>query len=224
VTEIEASGQTVPDAIEQGLEELGLSEDQVDVEVLEDDPARVRLRVRSTEPDTSTETRRDRPETPLDDAEILEYAREDATDFLEGLLDSIDLDGSVNVEIVEEALQATVTGEELGVLIGRHGRTLDALQELLRAGVQHQGGTRIRINLDIEGYRERRKEALLEMTSEAATRAQEVGEAPLEPMGAYERKIVHDAVAEIDGVDSESEGEEPRRYVVIRRIEEQPSQ
>jgi spoIIIJ-associated protein len=224
MSEIEASGQTVPDAIEQGLVELGVSEDEVEIEVLAEDPARVRIRMRDGEAAGPADAARemssaDSSDEVGDPAEILEYAREDALDFLEGLLDAMDLDGSVELEADADALRATVTGEDLGVLIGRHGHTLDALQELLRAAVQHQGGTRIRISLDIEGYRERRKEALAEMALEVAERARSVGEARFEPMSAYERKIVHDAVAEMDGVTSESEGEEPRRYVVLRRSE-----
>jgi spoIIIJ-associated protein len=222
MTEIEASGQSVPDAIEQGLGELGVSEDEVEVEVLAEDPARVKLRLRKDSGETPNQDGQVAEEPP-DYAEILEDGREDALDFLEGLLDSMDLDGSVDVEVQDDTLRATVAGEELGVLIGRHGRTLEALQELLRAAVQHQGGARIRISLDIEGYRERRREALTEMAHDVADRALQVGEARLEPMSAFERKVVHDAVGEIDGVTSQSEGEEPRRYVVIRRTDEQPA-
>ena len=222
MTEIEASGQSVPDAIEQGLGELGVSEDEVEVEVLAEDPARVKLRLREDSPEAAPPDAQVAEEPP-DYAEILEDGREDALDFLEGLLDAMELDGSVDVDVQDDALRVTVTGEELGVLIGRHGRTLEALQELLRAAVQHQGGARIRISLDIEGYRERRREALNEMAQDVADRALEVGEARLEPMSAFERKVVHDAVGEIEGVISESEGEEPRRYVVIRRVEDHSS-
>jgi spoIIIJ-associated protein len=255
VTELEASGATVDEAVTNGLSELAATRDQVEVEVLSDaDPARVRLVLReeSQEPEAvatpdeasgledavppgeepdgaltqGSGLREIRPQgdesaaEPSDPQEVLEFAREDALDFLEGVLDAMDLDGEVRVEVIEDSLQATVDGQDLGVLIGRHGRTLDALQELLRAAVQHQGGTRIRMNLDIEGYRERRREQVAEMAREIAEQALEDGEARLEPMIAFERKVVHDTVAEIEGVSSQSEGEEPDRYVVVRRDSE----
>lgn len=158
-------------------------------------------------------------EEPVDPAEILEFAREDALDFLEGLLDAMDLDGEVQVDLVEDYVRARVNGPELGILIGRHGRTLESLQELLRAAVQHQAGGRVLVTLDIEGYRERRREAVEEQAREMAERAIEQGEVALEPMPAFERKVVHDTVTEIEGVTSHSEGEEPERYVVLTRTE-----
>jgi spoIIIJ-associated protein len=240
MTEIEVGGATLDEAIAQGLSELGASRDEVEVEVLsESAPVLVKLTLRaqtstredapngeespdSAEPaDSAPERARSdasREGTSSDPQEILEFGREDALDFLEGVLDAMDLEGEVRVEVSEEeSLQATVDGPHLGVLIGRHGRTLDAIQELLRAAVQHQGGARIRITLDIEGYRERRREAVAEMARDIAEQALEEGEARMEPMAAYERKVVHDTVAEIEGVTSESEGEEPDRYVVVRR-------
>jgi spoIIIJ-associated protein len=228
VSEVEVSGSTVEDAVAQGLSELGATRDQVEVEILNEEPARVKLVLR---PDTEqpgqnsdegpveviAEPRRE--QAPTDPQEILEFGREDALDFLEGVLDAMELDGEVTVEVSEDSLQARVDGEDLGVLIGRHGRTLDALQELMRAAVQHQGNARIRMTLDIEGYRERRREAVAEIAREVAEQALEEGEARMEPMPAFERKVVHDTVAQIEGVVSESEGEDPDRYVVVRQID-----
>jgi spoIIIJ-associated protein len=149
-------------------------------------------------------------------ADVLEDAREDALDFLEGILDTMDLDADAAVEIEDQALSASVSGPDVGLLIGRRGQTLDALQELLRNVVQRQAQTRMRITLDIEGYRERRREVLQQQAKEMSQRALEDGEVELEPMSAFERKIIHDAVAEIEGVTSFSEGQEPRRRVVLR--------
>jgi spoIIIJ-associated protein len=148
--------------------------------------------------------------------EILADAQEDALDFLEGLLEVMGVEGEVEVVISEGGLEASVTGDDLGLLIGRQGRTLEATQELLRTAVQRGARTRVRVNLDIEGYRHRRKEALVELARDRAQEALETGEVELEPMSAYERKVVHDAVGEIEGVSSFSEGEEPDRRVVIR--------
>lgn len=157
------------------------------------------------------------PGPEMGDRDLLELAREDALDFLEGLLESMELTGEISVEVSDESLSASINGGDLGILIGRHGHTLAALQELLRAAVQHQAQDRVRVTLDIEGYRERRREVLQQEAQEAARRAiEEAQEIELDPMPAYERKVVHDAIAEIEGVTSFSEGEEPYRKVVIR--------
>lgn len=150
------------------------------------------------------------------DAEVMEEGREEALDFLEGLLDAMELDGRVTVEIEQGELAASVEGEEAGVLIGRGGQTLAAIQDLLRTAVSRLLQTHVRISLDIEGYRERRREALEQTAQEKAEEAQASGgEVELEPMPAYERKLVHDAVAAIEGVTSFSEGEDPDRRVII---------
>ncbi len=154
----------------------------------------------------------------VDAQEILEDAREDALDFLEGLLDAMEADGDVAAEITEQGVVAAeISGGDGGLLIGSRGQTLEALQELLRTVVQRQAQTRVRVTLDVEGYRERRKEAVRRLAKEMAVRALEEGEVELDPMNPYERKIVHESVAEIDGISSVSEGQDPRRRVVIRR-------
>lgn len=156
-----------------------------------------------------------------EEGDVLEYAREDALDFLEGLLEAMELDGQVTVELQDEEVTASVVGEDLGILIGRHGMTLDAIQELLRAAVQHQARERVRVALDIEGYRKRRIEAVGEDALQVAHRVvDEGGEVELDPMPAFERKVVHEIVAGIEGVTSFSEGDEPHRRVVIRSEEE----
>jgi spoIIIJ-associated protein len=142
-------------------------------------------------------------------------AQEDALDFIEGLLEAMDVDGEATAEIRDRRVYVSVEGQEAAILIGHHGQTLDAIQELLRSAVQRQVRARVWVTLDVQGYRERRKEALQERAREMAARALDEGEMELEPMNAFERKIVHDAVGEITGVTSFSEGEEPYRRVVI---------
>ena len=145
----------------------------------------------------------------------LAIAQDDALDFIEGLLEAMDVDGEVTAEIRDRRVYVSVEGQEAAILIGHHGQTLDAIQELLRSAVQRQVRARVWVTLDVQGYRERRKEALRERAREMAARAVDEGEMELEPMNAFERKIVHDAVGEIAGVTSFSEGEEPYRRVVI---------
>jgi spoIIIJ-associated protein len=145
----------------------------------------------------------------------LAMAQEDALDFIEGLLEAMDVDGEATAEIRDRRVYVSVEGEEAAILIGHHGQTLDAIQELLRSAVQRQVRARVWVTLDVQGYRERRREALRDRAREMAARALDEGEMELEPMNAFERKIVHDAVGEIEGVQSFSEGEEPYRRVVI---------
>ena len=137
--------------------------------------------------------------------------------FLEGLVDAFDADGQVRIEIVdEETIEAHIDGSDLGLLIGPKGNTLQAVQELARAVLQKDGPGGARLRVDVGGYRERRKEALERFTKQVAEQVLANGSpTSLEPMSPADRKIVHDTVNEIEGVRTTSEGEEPRRRVVI---------
>jgi spoIIIJ-associated protein len=140
-------------------------------------------------------------------------------DFLDGLLDAFDLDGDLRrVEIDDDTIEVHIDGEDLGLLIGPKGQTLTAVQELSRTVVQRrsEGPTRGRIRLDVAGYREKRREALERFTRQVAEEVRASGSRKaLEPMAPPDRKVVHDTVNTIDGVGTVSEGEEPRRRVVI---------
>jgi spoIIIJ-associated protein len=141
-----------------------------------------------------------------------------AEEFLTGLAGAFGLTATVTSEEVDEAVEVRIDGDDLGLLIGPKGRTLWALQELTKTVVQRQqgGGLSTRIRVDVAGYREKRKAALERFTQDAAAAVIDSGQArALEPMGAADRKVVHDAVNEIDGVVTRSEGEDPRRRVVI---------
>ena len=140
-----------------------------------------------------------------------------AQEFVEGLIESLELEASVETRVEEGRAVVDVTGDGLGLLIGRRGQTLDALQELVRTAVQRRLQARARLLVDVEGYRSRRRASLAEYARAMAVRAKERGtEIELEAMNAYERKIVHDAVAAVDGAVSFSEGEEPDRKVIVR--------
>ena len=150
-----------------------------------------------------------------DEYEELEDARDEVLDFLDGLLEAMGVDGEADADIIDDGIDAWIDGDDLGLLIGRRGQVLDALQELLRIAVQRRLMERVRISLDVAGYRQRRRVALEQRAEEMARLALEDGEVKLEAMSAFERKIVHETVARIEGVRSFSEGEEPRRCVVI---------
>ena len=145
----------------------------------------------------------------------LEREGEVAADYLEELLDIVDLDGDIDMDVENDRAVVSVVGGDLDDLVGRDGAVLDALQELTRLAVLTQTGHRSRLMLDIGGYRAGRRAVLTELGTSTAAKVRESGTAvTLEPMTPFERKIVHDAVAAA-GLTSESEGEEPRRCVVV---------
>lgn len=151
-----------------------------------------------------------------DEGDILDDQADAAEDFLNGLLDVLDLDGDAEADIEGETILVDIEGPSLALLIGKHGSTLDALQELTRAAVQHETAAPVRLVLDIAGYRERQTEILERKARGAAARARKAGRpVSLEPMSAFERRVVHQALSDFEGVSTSSEGEEPERYVVI---------
>ena len=155
----------------------------------------------------------DEPAPPAPPEEVAAVA----TEFLSGLLAAMDLDAEVSATVDADRAVIDVSGEGLGILIGRRGLTLEALQDLTRTAVQRRLRTRARLLVDVEGYRARRRASLAEYARAMAARAKQRGtEIELEPMHAYERKVVHDAVGEVEGASSFSEGEEPQRKVVVR--------
>ena len=258
---VETTGKSVEEAVDAALDQLGVGEDDAEVEVIEEPKpglfgrmrgdARVRVRVRPTQPrpkeDRRDRNRRRRPgegSKPEDRSESraasgdngnggrrdegkemqvtehvpLSTQATEAEDFLNGLVERLGLAGKVSSEIQDEDnFQVRIDGDDLGVLIGPRGATLSALQELTRTVVQrrlnaHNG----RLIVDVSGYRQKRKIALERFTREVADQVIASGQRRLlEPMSAADRKIVHDTANDIDGVSTVSEGEEPRRRVVI---------
>jgi spoIIIJ-associated protein len=152
------------------------------------------------------------------DVDLAEHSRI-VTEFLDGLVDSFDLEGRVEaVSIDEETTEVRVEGRDLGILVGPKGNTLAAIQELSRTVIHRKvsGTAAGRVRLDVAGYRQRRREALEQFTRGVAEEVRSSGvQKALEPMGSADRKVVHDAVNEIEGVSTISEGDEPRRRVVL---------
>ncbi len=282
---VETTGKSVDEALAVALEQLGVDQDEVDFEVLEEaktglfgrvrNDARIRARIRPSKP-RAKEDRKDKraasataapnaavstgvaakpkrapratkataaaaanasadssdssdasesvPSAPVRrvrksaGAEADALAREVGTKFLEGLLDSFRLVGTVDVVTVgEDITEFRILGKDLGVLIGQKAQTLQAVQEILRT-VVHYGtdGASGRILLDVAGYREKRRIALEAFTRQVIADVLASGERrALEPMSAADRKVVHDTVNSVAGVSSMSEGEDPERRVVL---------
>jgi spoIIIJ-associated protein len=147
--------------------------------------------------------------------ERLEREGDIAADYLEELLDIADLDGDLDMDVDGDRAAVSIVGGNLDQLVGREGEVLEALQELTRLAVYRETGERSRLMLDVSGHRASKREQLEALATAKVEEARASGEpVSLEPMSAFERKVVHDTVA-TSGLTSESEGAEPRRFVVI---------
>jgi spoIIIJ-associated protein len=148
----------------------------------------------------------------------LEEQGQVAEEFLTRLMSEIGVSGSVSVSRPDdETVELQLTGSDLGILIGPKGTTLLAIQNLVRNVVHHEtGANNGHVNVDVGGYRQKRTEALVRFATQVATTVKQNGErTAMEPMSAMDRKVVHDTISDIDGVATISEGEEPRRRVVV---------
>lgn len=150
----------------------------------------------------------------------IDQQAEAAEVFTRGLIDAWGADARIEVRVEDdENVLVDVTGDQLGLLVGPKGATLKAIEELVRTVVQRQTeGHGVRIHVDVGGYQAKRRAALESFVRDIAHKVIESGrDHALEPMTPSDRKVVHDAVSDIDGVTTISEGEEPRRRVVLRR-------
>jgi spoIIIJ-associated protein len=212
--EVERSAASVEEALEGALEELGISEQEAQVEIVQE-PQKGLLGIGSKEAVVRVRRR-----TVLGQA--TEEQLKIATDFLTGLMEHLGMKAEVEEQTHENVqyLDVVAAGDPdaMGLLIGRHGQTLDAIQELTRAAVQRRTAERCRIVVDVEDYRKRRRDQLVERAREASEKVQKTGRRhTMEPMTPFERKIVHDVVAEFRDLESGSEGQEPKRRVVIHK-------
>ncbi len=199
MTEAETAGHDLDTqvAVEDDLEEAATQDAAID---------------QSDQPDQPGE-----PGEPEDLEERLVAEGEIAGDYLEELLDLLDFDGDIDLDVEGNRAIVSVDGsDDLNKLVGRGGEVLDALQELTRLAVHQKTGVRSRLMLDVASWRLRRREELAALGDKVARRVLDSGEREeLRPMTPFERKIVHDAVAAVPGVHSESEGAEPSRRVVV---------
>jgi spoIIIJ-associated protein len=218
VEEIQTSAQSVEEAVEAALAELGASEQEVEVRIVQEprsgflgmggQEAVVLVRMRSLHTEVSEDE--------------LEEQGEAAAEFVEGMLLRMGITAEVETGIEEGTMYVDILGsgpddEDIGLLIGRHGQTLEAIQELTRVIVGRRLGGRCRVIVDVEDYRKRQRSRLASRAREVAKRVARTGrEEELEPMNPYERKVVHDAVGKVAGVESSSRGEGAERHVVIR--------
>jgi spoIIIJ-associated protein len=219
VEQIQASGPSVEQAVEIALARLGVSEQEVDVEVLQE-PRSSFLGMGGQEAVVLVGLKR-KPDQLSEDE--LDDQADAAADFLEDLLGRMGLDASVEPNLEDGTMYVDILGsgpdDDMALLIGRHGQTLEALQELTRHVVMRKTDMRCRIVVDVEDYKKRQRGRLVAKAREVAKRVARTGRSEeLEPMTPYDRKMVHDAVATVEGVESASRGEDPERRVVISRV------
>jgi spoIIIJ-associated protein len=211
-----AAGDGVGDVMVE-TDQVSAVETESDDEATVDDAVQKTPSVPTSVDDVADSNEDDSDEDDEDDEDYLVEEGEIAGDYLEQLLDVLDFDGDIDLDVEgDRAIVSIDGGDDLAKLVGRKGEVLDALQELTRLAVQQSTGERSKLMLDVAGWRAKRRTELGNLGAEAARRVLESGEREeLTPMTPFERKIVHDAVAKIDGVASESTGVEPARRVVV---------
>ena len=224
--EVERSAASVEEALEAALDELGISEQEAEVQIVQE-PRGGFLGVGAQEAVVRVRPRAGVLAGAPQAEEDLERQGEVAAQFLEGLFDVLGLEAEAEPAMVEGSMYVDVWGRDapdaMGILIGRHGATLDALQEVVRSAVQRAVKERCRVVVDVEDYRKRRRSQVVSRAQTVGRRVKRSGKPEaLEPMNAFERKAVHDAVTRIGGLETASEGEEPDRRVVIRRARRVP--
>ena len=199
---IEKTGKTVEEAINAALVELGVSRDRVEIEVLEN-PSKILFGIFGSKPARVKVMMQVLPS-------------ENAVDLLKNIVKAMDLKVDFSIIDKENLSLINLQGKDLGILIGRRGETLDALQYLINLSVNKSIEQRKKIVLDVEGYRTRREETLQRLAFKLANKARQRGRnIVLEPMNSQERRIIHTALQGFDDIYTFSEGEEPYRKIVI---------
>lgn len=232
---IQVTAKNVQKAIEEGLKELGVSQEEVDIKVLDEGGLFRKAKVELSYDDGKQDTKPSKEEKKADKAD--KKAEKKATkaeakaekelpaktdpeaigkDFLKELLDKMKVQAEVEFTTTQDGVLFNASGDHVSPLIGRHGETLNAIQELLMNVLKNKGYREGRVYFDVENYKNRREVALVELAEKMAKKALKIGKpVRLERMSAYERKIIHTALQNYEGVTTQSEGEEPNRYLVV---------
>ncbi len=199
---IEKKAKTIEEAVDLAIRELGISLEDAAVEIIEE-PTKGLLGILGGKPAWVRVERKDSPACR-------------ARKFILGILETMSLEANIDLREDENVINVNIEGESLGILIGRRGETLDALQYLTNLAVNKNQEIRKKIFLDIEGYRQRREETLEKLAYKLADKARQRGRSViLEPMSSQERRIIHTALQGEADINTFSEGEEPYRKIII---------
>ena len=227
-----SEGKTTNEAIEKGLKELNVSKNMVDIKVLESEEKRsffnilaprvvkVELTVKENAKNINeNKTEKIEKQEKIVDVADLENAKNNIKSFIDNFLKSVsNKEFEYSVEIKDQVVEVNITGEDSGFLIGYRGETLNSLQILLSSIANKNNNSKVKVILDIENYRNKRKETLENLAVKVSKTVSRTGKSiTLEPMGAYERKIIHSKLQDSKFVTTHSIGEEPNRRVVISK-------
>ena len=200
---VEKTGKTVEEAISLALEELEVSREEVEVEIMEEGTPGVLGLFGNKEAKVKVT--------------VIADAKADAGNFIGDILDKMDIEATVSVSETEEAVKVEISGDNVGLLIGRRGETLDAIQYLTSLVVNKEKDEFKRVIVDVENYRQKREDTLIALAYRMADKVEKYKKSvTLEPMTPYERRIIHSALQERFTIETISVGEEPNRKVVIR--------
>lgn len=229
-----SEGKTTNEAIEKGLKELKVSKSMVDIKVLETEGKRsffdilaprvvkveltLKENIENEKTNTTTPKTEKKEERKIDEKD-LETAKNNVQEFMNNFLKTVsDKPFNCEIDIVDQNIEINITGEDSGFLIGYRGEVLNSLQTIITSISNKNIDSRIKVILDIEGYRNKRKETLENLAIKVSKTVSKTGKSiTLEPMGAYERKVIHTKLQDSKYVTTHSIGEEPNRKVVISK-------
>jgi len=216
-----SEGKTTAEAIEKGLKEIGLPKELVDIKVIEENkksffdilaPKVVKVELKEKEAKKPEEFDIETTEQELEDAKTK------LNTFLAEFVEKLNNGTAYKIEIKEKCLYITISGDNVGNLIGYRGEALYALESILKVIANQKSENRVIVRLDIEGYKEKRVKTLEELAERKAKIVEKTGKIiTLEPMKAYERKIIHSFLQENPNVETRSIGQEPKRRIVISK-------
>lgn len=201
--EVTASGSTVDEAVQSALEQLDATEDQVEIEIIDEGKKGILGIIGAKRAIVRVKIKKD----PIKETEK----------FLKDVTRHMNVDVDIKTTVEDNHVTFELGGENIAILIGKRGQTLNALQYLTHLTINKQKETYYRVTLDAEGYRERRRETLEALALKMADKAKRLNrKVALEPMPAFERKIIHSALQEVNGITTYSDGQEPNRHIVIK--------
>ena len=241
---IQITAKNVQKAIEQGLKELGVSQEEVDIKILDEgglfrkakielcyedgniakEKSEKKAEDKDKKEESTAEKKEEKSKEKAQKKETTEQEKTDnkesiesaGKDFLNKLLEKMRVQAEIDFAKTEDGVLFNASGDKVSALIGRHGETLNAIQELLLNVLKNKGYKEGRVYFDVENYKNRREIALVEMAEKMASKAIKLNKpVRLERMSAYERKIIHTALQNFEGVTTQSEGVEPNRHLVI---------
>ncbi|MFD2658282.1 RNA-binding cell elongation regulator Jag/EloR [Gracilibacillus thailandensis] len=216
--QITATGQTVDEAVQSALRQLNITEDQAEIEVI-DEGKKGLLGLFGSKPAIVkvAKAQESVEELPAKEVELEEDPVEKVQKYVEKIIAEFEVEVNVKAEVEQNVVTLQLTGEKIALLIGKRGQTLNAIQYLAQLAIHQYADKYYTVVVDAEGYRERRRETLISLADRLADRASQTKrDVKIEPMPSFERKVIHTALQNRKDVETDSQGTEPNRYVVIK--------